>query len=599
MKAEAIARAPTAENRRPTPLQARCACGKGARTLSGRCEACQRADALGLQRKTLVGAADDPFEREADHAAEAALGAARGGRRTAPAFGAPRLRRRAFAGASVGHAPASVDRTLSATGEPLAEELRSDFGERFGHDFGHVRVHRDAAAAQSAREVGARAYTAGRHVVFGSGQYAPQSLDGRRLIAHELAHVVQQAGSAQPALRREPEEAVAESGWIAVEVSTDPEYEGHNRFLAPAHAGEQVDLGTAYRGDVLLIRRFDGSMEVVSEAVEWTLPAELEVVEESPSGLQVRVADSAASGELALSFSDGSGAQTRLALTVGDLPARPQAVNPEFERLRGERDRLRKERVKARREARAARRTLRRQQREARRSSRRARREQRKALRAQARELRQAARALRRAESCDESTELHIQAALERAINVAGRAVARLQAGDALADGRVAAAMTRYMRWTPSEPASASSRRHLARIVDTLVVARNSMTLALHGDFQCTQACKPTTGAYVRDGSRKQGEVDSGVWVCPAWINGQGLRFPVVQDTDGARSYALLHEFVHKSGPTAEENPDEDTHFYVGRPAWNSLDATAALGYADGYAALAWTLAAEGGGDGP
>ena len=66
---------------------------------------------------------------------------------------------------------------------------------RFGHDFSGVRVHTDARAAESAWSVNALAYTVGRDVVFGTGQYAPGTSGGRRLLAHELTHVVQQQGS--------------------------------------------------------------------------------------------------------------------------------------------------------------------------------------------------------------------------------------------------------------------------------------------------------------------------------------------------------------------------------------------------------------------
>ena len=66
---------------------------------------------------------------------------------------------------------------------------------RFGFDFSRVRVHRDDAAAQSAHGIGALAYTVGDHVVFGAGQYAPTSTRGRRVLAHELTHVVQNSAS--------------------------------------------------------------------------------------------------------------------------------------------------------------------------------------------------------------------------------------------------------------------------------------------------------------------------------------------------------------------------------------------------------------------
>jgi hypothetical protein len=74
---------------------------------------------------------------------------------------------------------------------------------RFGHDFSRVRVHTDASAAQSARAIDARAYTVGRDIVFGAGQYRPQTDSGRQLLAHELAHVVQQRHLGDGA-RRQP-----------------------------------------------------------------------------------------------------------------------------------------------------------------------------------------------------------------------------------------------------------------------------------------------------------------------------------------------------------------------------------------------------------
>jgi outer membrane protein OmpA-like peptidoglycan-associated protein len=75
---------------------------------------------------------------------------------------------------------------------------------RLGHDFSRVRVHADERAAASARAVTALAYTVGRDVVFDSGHYAPNTLEGRRLLAHELAHVVQQDGSTDGELRVAP-----------------------------------------------------------------------------------------------------------------------------------------------------------------------------------------------------------------------------------------------------------------------------------------------------------------------------------------------------------------------------------------------------------
>ena len=64
----------------------------------------------------------------------------------------------------------------------------------FGYDFSQVRVHTGTAAQQSAQNVNARAYTVGRDIVFGAGQFVPETHEGRRLIAHELTHLMQQSG---------------------------------------------------------------------------------------------------------------------------------------------------------------------------------------------------------------------------------------------------------------------------------------------------------------------------------------------------------------------------------------------------------------------
>ena len=93
---------------------------------------------------------------------------------------------------SHGVAPQVVRDVLRSHGRPLEPGVRSEMEDRLGHDFSRVRVHTDARAAQSARAVHADAYTVGTDVVFDRGRYAPADRAGRRLLAHELAHVVQQ-----------------------------------------------------------------------------------------------------------------------------------------------------------------------------------------------------------------------------------------------------------------------------------------------------------------------------------------------------------------------------------------------------------------------
>ena len=106
-------------------------------------------------------------------------------------------REAASAGVTPAQAPPSVAQVLASGGEPLGAPVRQALQADFGYDFGDVRIHRDALAQYSASEVGARAYTVGKDIAFASSQYAPQTSAGRRLLAHELTHVVQQ-GSARP-----------------------------------------------------------------------------------------------------------------------------------------------------------------------------------------------------------------------------------------------------------------------------------------------------------------------------------------------------------------------------------------------------------------
>jgi hypothetical protein len=109
------------------------------------------------------------------------------------------------------HVPPIVREVLSSPGQPLDPETQGFMEPRFGHDFSQVRVHTDSRAADSARAIQARAYTVGRDVVFADGQFSSATSDGRRLLAHELAHVIQQGqsgyatpGYAPPVIQRAP-----------------------------------------------------------------------------------------------------------------------------------------------------------------------------------------------------------------------------------------------------------------------------------------------------------------------------------------------------------------------------------------------------------
>ena len=184
-------------------LEGHCACGGG-------CAACSRA-------ALPVGPPDDHYEREANAIADRVVAGGDAGAGTALA--APAVRRtfdcggahegggegaerqeerfqRQASGPGPAVAPRSVHSVLASPSRGLDAATRTLMETAFGRSFGDVRVHTDAAAARSAAAVGAVAYTVGRHVVFGEGRYAPSTGTGRAVLAHELAHVVQQSSGA-------------------------------------------------------------------------------------------------------------------------------------------------------------------------------------------------------------------------------------------------------------------------------------------------------------------------------------------------------------------------------------------------------------------
>jgi len=142
------------------PLQRKCGCG-GSGGATGECEECKEKE---KQEKSNL-------QRKASGPRESAV------------------------------APPIVHEVLNSPGHPLDRVTRDFFNARFGHDFSRVRVHTDLRAGNSAKAVGVHAYTVGNDIVFDSGQYSPASVKGRKLLAHELAHTIQQ----RPVLSRQPD----------------------------------------------------------------------------------------------------------------------------------------------------------------------------------------------------------------------------------------------------------------------------------------------------------------------------------------------------------------------------------------------------------
>ena len=223
-RADAKRAAPYAERRLN---HAACACG-------GTCPSCKGEERL--QAKLAISQPGDPYEREADQVADQVMRMAAPSEFADTASShqpqisrlhgpgtalAPRVQReevieaplpedepeviaaKSEAGSSPAVSPAAESRlgAMSGGGQPLPELARTFFEPRFGYDFGDVRVHAGSQAAESAASINALAFTLGRHVVFGAGQYAPDSPSGKRLLAHELTHVVQQDGEETSVMR--------------------------------------------------------------------------------------------------------------------------------------------------------------------------------------------------------------------------------------------------------------------------------------------------------------------------------------------------------------------------------------------------------------
>ena len=132
--------------------------------------------------------------------------------------------------------PPIVHEVLRAPGQPLEPATRAMMEPRFGHDFSQVRIHTGSKAGESARSIGALAYTFGSDVVFASGQYEPHTLPGQMLLAHELTHTIQQRNDKQtePALLSsadDPQEH--EAAAVSMDVLTDARRDKTTPSLTP------------------------------------------------------------------------------------------------------------------------------------------------------------------------------------------------------------------------------------------------------------------------------------------------------------------------------------------------------------------------------
>lgn len=208
-----------------------------------------------LQPKLRIGEVNDEYEREADHVADTVMRMPDSLASTPVSIGSGTaedalqrcacgcggscggsteeelVQRQADGPASPGVAPSIVHDVLRSPGRPLEASTRAFLEPRFGHDFSGVRIHTDDRAAESAAALSALAYTVGSDIVFAKGKYQPDAASGRRLLAHEMTHTIQQrSGTASRSLQRAPApetttdcSGVEQTRWIKdIDVNQEP-----------------------------------------------------------------------------------------------------------------------------------------------------------------------------------------------------------------------------------------------------------------------------------------------------------------------------------------------------------------------------------------
>jgi len=149
-----------------------------------------------IQAKLKIGKPNDKYEKEADKVADIVMRMPEPKilRQTEPEEEEEPIQAKRNSSSTAIATPGieSGINSLKGGGQPLPESIRKYFKPRFGYDFSGVRVHADSKASETAKSINAKAFTKGKNIVFGAGQYSPETDTGKLLLAHELTHVLQQ-----------------------------------------------------------------------------------------------------------------------------------------------------------------------------------------------------------------------------------------------------------------------------------------------------------------------------------------------------------------------------------------------------------------------
>jgi hypothetical protein len=216
-----------------------------------------------LQPKLTVGSIDDPAEREAEAVATHIAGAPAGrGMSVGPSQERSFLQRHPLRQDASSSVPGIVEQVLHSAGRPLDPATRAFFEPCFGQDLSHIRVHTDQEASDSAHSIHALAYTVGRDIAFSHGRYSPHTDEGKRLLAHELVHTVQQSSRGSSIVQRTPD-----LGGLTVSVShtdTNVPISGARVHIDQklVSSSKSVDLVTDSDGNTPYIQLEEGNYTV-------------------------------------------------------------------------------------------------------------------------------------------------------------------------------------------------------------------------------------------------------------------------------------------------------------------------------------------------
>lgn len=600
-----------------------CLCGRAA-GVTGKCPPCEAEERLGRPAKLAFGARGDVFGAgrlaAGCHARVPETGVAPARHdRDRPG----RVQRTKAASASGRWTVDALGRRLAAAGQGgrrLDTATRAAFEPRFGRSLSHVCLHDGAAARILSRELGARAFAHGNDIYFAAGQLDQHSLDGRRLLAHEITHTLQQERAG--VLRRAP----AAEGGSETETASEGE-------AAPAIAAKDVTMivlenPTGARHNVHYVNMQDGvfafyrpiyprdSIHIVLEcnfadvgevegpvAVRFAGRGQFEQSDSVGTGPEVTLRvlaepEGETEARLFLSAPNVAG-EMELVVTIGVLPLDIDPVKDVRLRKRRERLALRQEQRAERRKLRQERREgdadrdfgaeaadLRREQRRERTAFRAGRREALGAARIEREKGIAAARAVHGKHACSKSQRQNVDEALREAIGRLESALAHINPGQTPDKYRMDA-LAKCFNIDPASTGSAELARLQTRAVDILNIARNSMLVSDPGTVRCgapPDDCRSQVAAFVEDNVR-----GNPVTVCQIWLD-DNLSFEATKLEPGhERSYALIHEFCHLAGVT-----DRSAETYLHEGGWSSLPSAEAETMADAFAAFAWYMSSPG-----